>query len=57
MQTPIDLDPQKQVRHPTLIFAITGWFIKNGSWLWNNFTLFTYQVKFNYSLRTSSYTC
>lgn len=56
MLNPTDFDLPKRVYYLALIFAISGRFIENKSRFLNNFTFITYQVKFIYSLRASSYT-
>lgn len=52
-----DLDPPNRAKHISPIFAISGLFIKIKSRFLIYFTILTYKVKFNYSLRTSSHTC
>lgn len=47
MQTRTDMDPPKHIHHLTLKFAHLGWFIKNESRRLYNFSVSTYQVKFN----------
>lgn len=52
-----DLDPPKPVHLLTLIFAISGLFIKNKSRFLINVIIITNQLKFNYNLRTLSTRC
>lgn len=52
IQTTTDLDPPKRVRHIAFIFANSGLFIENEGRFLINFTITTYQIKFNYRLQT-----
>lgn len=53
MLIPTNLDAQKRVHHPTLVFAISRFFSKNESRIFIYCTIITHHVKFNYSLQTS----
>lgn len=54
MLIPIDLDSPKLVHHLTLIFAISDLFLEIERRFLINFTIITYQLKFKYTLGTSS---
>lgn len=49
----VNLDPPTHICQLTLNFAISSWLIENKSNFLINFRIIIYQVKFNYSLRTS----
>lgn len=55
IQTPTNSDQQKRVHYYTPSFAISGWFIQNGS-SFGFFKIITDKIKKQQSLRTSSHT-
>lgn len=58
MLSSIDLNPPKRVHAFTLTFAILRWIIENeSSFFFTNFTIITYEGKFNYSLRALYNSC
>lgn len=56
MQTTADLDQKKRIHKLTLIFAILRWLIEKRRVL-INYAIITYQLKFQFSLQTSSHMC